>query len=492
MEESLENFVVLDHPYVSDVLEATLARLQVPVLLASADITLRDPSGLRLLDAAAFFAGVGDARRPRLYANSENPLATIRAGLEADAGRGSASSSARLARRIGLVKDKGAVREALASLYPGFWFRRASLAGLDAVGVAELRFPLVLKPAIGFFSVGVVAVRSEAEWPAAVADVRRQFDHWRGVYPRSVLDGDCMLMEELVEGEEYAVDVYWDGEGRPVIVNLMAHLFRDADDTTDRVYWTGAELVRAQTGPLSAVLSEIGQRLGLTDFPAHVELRAAPGGRPVPIEVNPLRFAGFGTTDLAWLAFGSDSHDAFLRECAPDWDRLLRGRQGKVYSLVLCDLPASMDRAADRRGAVGRAGVVVRRSARAASDRLPAVPAARVRVHRERGHGRAAQATRGRLHALRALGMSRAAGRQSALRPRVSAVRMRRSRGSGGSGVLGCAASSLSTLAKRALRRGSTVLARYADASSRSASSPVSEEFAVSSRTASVNARSSQ
>ena len=88
MGEPLENFVVLDHPYVSDVLEATLARLQVPVLLAAPDVTLRDPVALRLLDPAAFFASVGAARRPRLYANSENPLAIIRAGLEPAAGGG--------------------------------------------------------------------------------------------------------------------------------------------------------------------------------------------------------------------------------------------------------------------------------------------------------------------------------------------------------------------------------------------------------------------
>ena len=69
-----------------------------------------------------------------------------------------------------------------------------------------------------------------------------------------------------------------------------------------------------------------------------------PGGRAVPIEINPLRFAGFGTTDLAWFAFGSDSHDAFLREFVPDWDALLRGREDKVYSLVLCSIPASIDR----------------------------------------------------------------------------------------------------------------------------------------------------
>jgi ATP-grasp domain len=362
MEESSQNFVVLDHPYVSDVLEATLARLQVPVMLAAPDVAVREPGALRLLDREAFFAAVGAAARPRLYANSENPLAIIRNGLEMAArGGGQAgtagvrstgrpnssrleSPAARLARSLGVVKDKAAVREALRSLYPGLWFRRVRLDELDGLDVAGLRFPLVLKPAIGFFSVGVVAVRSAAEWPAAVAEVRRQFDQWRGVYPRSVLDDSFMLVEQFVEGVEYAVDVYWDGEGRPVIVNLMAHLFRDADDTIDRVYWTSAELLRAQHAPLTETLREIGERLALTDFPAHVELRAAPSGPAVPIEINPLRFAGFGATDLAWFAFGSDSHDAFLREFAPDWDTLLRGREDKVYCLVVCDIPATIDR----------------------------------------------------------------------------------------------------------------------------------------------------
>ena len=219
--------------------------------------------------------------------------------------------------------------------------RSDELAGLD---VASLRFPLVLKPAIGFFSVGVVTVPSATEWPAAIVEVRHQFDQWRDVYPRSVLDEGAMLLEEFVEGVEYAVDVYWDGAGRPVIVNLMTHLFRDAEDTTDRVYWTGAALLSAQVAPLADALAGIGRRLGLTDFPAHVELRAVPGGRAVPIEVNPLRFAGFGATDLAWFAFGSDPHEAFLRAEVPDWRTLLKGREGKVYSLVLCGIPASMDR----------------------------------------------------------------------------------------------------------------------------------------------------
>ena len=344
MKRSLENFVVLDHPYVSDVCEATLSRLETPVLLAAPDVPVRDASALRLLDREAFFAAVATAERPRLYANSENPLAIVRAGLEFARDDGGGDAAKRLARRIGLAKDKAAMREMLRPLYPGFWFRRVALRGLDDLDVGSLRFPLVLKPAVGFFSVGVATVPSAADWPAAVAAVRRQFDQWRGVYPRSVLDEGAMLLEQFVEGEEYAVDVYWDGAGRPVIVNLMAHLFRDAEDTTDRVYWTGAEVLRAKLAPLGHTLGEIGGQLGFSDFPAHVELRVVPGDRAVPIEINPLRFAGFGTTDLAWFAFGSNSHDAFLRESVPDWDALLRGREGRVYSLVLCSLPASIDR----------------------------------------------------------------------------------------------------------------------------------------------------
>jgi hypothetical protein len=103
-------------------------------------------------------------------------------------------------------------------------------------------------------------------------------------------------------------------------------------------------LLRSHMGPATEALTEIGSQLGLVDFPAHVELRIVSSGRPVLIEVNPLRFAGFGTTDLARFAFGSNPHDAFLSEHAPDWNVLLQGRERKVYSLVLCGIPASLDR----------------------------------------------------------------------------------------------------------------------------------------------------
>src|ERR1035437_7469608 len=98
MSRSLENFVILDHPYVSDVCEATLARLGVPVLLGSPDVALGDASALRLLGREDFFTAIGRAERPRLYANSEHPLAIIRAGLGPIGCEDRSEAAARLAR----------------------------------------------------------------------------------------------------------------------------------------------------------------------------------------------------------------------------------------------------------------------------------------------------------------------------------------------------------------------------------------------------------
>ena len=87
--------MVLDHPYVSEVLEATLARLQVPVLLATSDVVRARYGGVALLDREAFFTAVGASKRPRLYTNSEHPLAIIRAGLETTGDEGGGGDPAR-------------------------------------------------------------------------------------------------------------------------------------------------------------------------------------------------------------------------------------------------------------------------------------------------------------------------------------------------------------------------------------------------------------
>ena len=326
--------VILDRPYVSDLLEDTLARLQTPVLLNHPDLALRDPGALDLRDRESFFGELARSSHPRLYTNSEDTLGEVLAHL----------GDTPLGHQIRVAKDKALMRERLQPLYPDLFFARVTLDELASLQAAGLPFPLIIKPAVGFFSLAVVSVNGPEEWDAARARVLAELAAARGVFPESVLNTTEMLLEQRVEGREFAIDAYFGSDGAPVLLDVMEHIFRDADDTEDRVYLTSAALIREHGSQFATLLGEIGHRLGFMHLAAHVEFRVETSGRAVPIEINPLRLAGFCSTDLAWYAYGLNTHEAFLRGRAPDWDRLLAGRDA-VYSLIICRRPQGPDRA---------------------------------------------------------------------------------------------------------------------------------------------------
>jgi hypothetical protein len=326
--------VILDRPYVSALLEDALARLHIPVLLNRADLVLCRPGDLNLQVPEDFWARLSSAERPLLYTNSEDALGAVLAAL----------GSTSLGRQIRLAKDKALMRERLRPLFPDLFFTRVSIDDLAAMPAAGLLFPLIIKPAVGFFSLGVVSVRSAEEWDAACARLQAELEAARGLFPTSVLDPGQVLIEQRVEGREFAVDTYFDAGGAPVLLNVMEHIFRDTEDTDDRVYFTSAALIREHGARFLHTLASMARFLDFSNLAAHVELRVEASGRAVPIEINPLRLAGFCSTELAWHAYGLNTHEALLLQQKPDWERLLAGRDG-VYSLVLCKPPTGLDRA---------------------------------------------------------------------------------------------------------------------------------------------------
>ena len=76
--------------------------------------------------------------------------------------------------------------------------------------------------------------------------------------------------------------------------------------------------------------------LDLTVFPMHVEFRVE-DVCIIPIEVNPMRFAGLSCTDIAYYAYGINTVDYFLQQKTPDFKEILKEKEGKLYSLVVLD-----------------------------------------------------------------------------------------------------------------------------------------------------------
>ncbi|MDD4498444.1 MAG: ATP-grasp domain-containing protein [Methanosarcinaceae archaeon] len=319
--------IILDNPYVSDFLRDTAAGMQAPVLRNEMSSGLKPDKALNLLDEAEFIELAKEKGVCKLYTNSENSIDWISENL----------GFTGLPEKIELFKNKVRFRELLERIYPDFQYREVKFGELDKIRIEELKKPFIIKPAVGFFSFGVHKISENEEWARVLKIIKAEVEILKGIYPVQVLDVGRFLIEECIEGEEFAVDAYYNGKGKPVILNVLKHIFSSATDVSDRVYFTSKEVIETYRESIEDLLKEIGKLADLRDFPFHIELRIGMDRKIQPIELNPMRFAGWCTTDIAHFAYGINTYKYFLEGLEPDWNRLLEEKDGKNYCLIVLD-----------------------------------------------------------------------------------------------------------------------------------------------------------
>ena len=315
---------LLDRPYVSDFLVDTLKEYRFPVVSTKTARELVKEKSLEWISEEEAKKRLSEDPGQRIYSNSENALPWLNGtrGIQA------------LSNQLDLCKDKVRFRELAASFNPTFHFRTIGFDAIPELEFSDVGFPFVLKPAVGFFSLGVYIIRSETDLIQAKEELRPE--NLSSIFPREVLDTTRFIVEQYIEGEEYAIDCYFNDSGKVVILDILHHLFSSGVDTSDRVYTTSKQLVQELISPVSHFISDLGKRAGFRNFPAHIELRITPGGEIVPIEINPLRFGGFCTTaDLMGVALNYNVYAHYYRQQKPDWDKIFRGRDNKKYSIVI-------------------------------------------------------------------------------------------------------------------------------------------------------------
>ncbi|GAB7024579.1 ATP-grasp domain-containing protein [Salidesulfovibrio brasiliensis] len=323
--------IILDRPYVSKFLKCSASRQNLPVLDTAQARALAGDADLRFTPAASFFP---EAKSTRIYANSENSLELIMRELKGSP----------LASMIEICKDKLLFRETISDMYPEYGFAEVDAEDLDAFDPSVLPLPFIVKPARGFFSLGVHRVESDDDWPEISEAIRNETDRLNDQYPSEVVSAGTYIAEEAIGGREYAVDVYWDENGRPVVLNILHHPFGSEDDVSDRLYYTSDEVMRSMLKPVTEFAAELGKVCGFRDFPAHVEIRVLKSGRIIPIEANPLRFAGWCVADITRHAWGFDPYEYYFTNRQPDWNDLLEKRAGTTTAMTIGDIPADVDR----------------------------------------------------------------------------------------------------------------------------------------------------
>lgn len=325
--------IILDNPYVSPLLEDTVAKKSYPVLSNEMARSLSKFDMMNVLSDEAAVDLLKGEKNPQLYSNSENAINWISTHL----------NFSELPQKIELFKNKAEFRRLLKEIYPDFYFFESGFDSLSTLDTEKIRFPVVLKPCVGFLSMGVYIIRDAEEWSDVIKNLRDDIEKFRGQFPTEVVDASSFIVEELINGEEFAIDAYFDKDGKPVILNIFKHPFSDETDVSDRVYFTSGEIIKSNHDRFESLLSQIGSLAQLRNFPLHMEVRVD-GERVVPIEINPMRFAGWCVTDLAYFAYGIDVYEYYFEQKTPDWEKILKEKGSEFYYFTIAEVPVSVDK----------------------------------------------------------------------------------------------------------------------------------------------------
>lgn len=318
----------IDKPYVSDFFKKTVRDNNIPVVDTDAARQLGLYEGTTLISQEEAIETAKRNSNLRVYTTSENAIGWLAKHF----------SFSNLPQKIGLFKDKYKFRQMTRTLYPDFFFKGVQVEDLSTLDLSGIPFPFIIKPSIGFFSMGVYRVSKPEEWSHTVDSIQTEIAQIKNLYPEEVLDTSSFIIEQAITGEEYAIDAYYNASGEPVILSILRHTFSSDSDVSDRVYTTSKEIVESNLDEFTSFVEKIGTLAGVKSFPVHIELRRDKDGTLLPIEVNPMRFGGWcSTADMTFHAYGFNPYLLYYAHEKPDWNKALQDKDGKLFSMIVLD-----------------------------------------------------------------------------------------------------------------------------------------------------------
>ena len=196
--------IILDKPYVSDFLIETIKKNGFDVLDNEISRKYFDKSELTSSQDAIEKYKNGEL----FYTNSENSISWIDENLK----------GTQLSQYIEISKNKALFRQKISPLYPDYRFFEMDLEQLKSYKPEY--YPFILKPSVGFLSFGVYPIRNEKDWSEVVLKIDNDIQKLKDIFPNSVVDMTKFILEDMIEGREFALDAYYDENGEAVILNI--------------------------------------------------------------------------------------------------------------------------------------------------------------------------------------------------------------------------------------------------------------------------------
>lgn len=234
-------------------------------------------------------------------------------------------------------RDKYRFRESVAALCDSFHFQKLTLDEITHLRLQKGK-QYILKPVSGFMGGATCLVDSNTNLVDLKAQVAAALQRFRCVYP--TIFSENMLLETYIAGDkEYAVDMYYDATGHPVILNIYLHPPAHNKQYVQLLYCQSQHIYADNLREVTDFFTALNREKALKNLPIHAEFKRCPHThRLIPIECNPGRFGGMGLVDLSVYGFGISLIQAYFRNQAIDWEEL-----GEDKPQILCWMAAYND-----------------------------------------------------------------------------------------------------------------------------------------------------
>ncbi len=233
---------------------------------------------------------------------------------------------------INKLKNKYFCREVLRPIYPDFYFAKATLAEIPALDFGDKK--VVIKPLKGFFGTGVRMADKDTDLQKLAYEMNLEVEASGKFFPESILTRDEYIIEEYLNGDEYAVDMFFDEHGKPAIMNIYFHPEPEIADYFHLMYYTNKGIFDSYLDTFMSFFGKLNEIMNLKSFPIHAEFKLQEGVM-TPIELNPMRYGGFGLADLTYHSYDFQPITAFFDDQPADWHAIWESRQKLNYAWVL-------------------------------------------------------------------------------------------------------------------------------------------------------------
>ncbi|WP_242117785.1 ATP-grasp domain-containing protein [Aestuariivivens sediminicola] len=270
--------------------------------------TLPETEGLIRMSEGSFLEDYDNLTKPhKISTTSEATLESILKRITDEETR----------RAILSMKDKHLFRALLQEDYPSMAFTEVNFEDIRTLQISGKK---VLKPIKGCFGTAVKIIDEDSDLALVAEEMKSEIGVNSSVFSESVLSQSEFILEDFIEGEEYAVDMFYDSEGHPHIVNIYYHPLPKHTDYLHMIYYTNRRIFKMLYDDAIAFFTRLNNKLKVKNIALHSEFKY--DRNLVPIEINAMRFGGMGLGNMVYHSLKVNPYERFINEQSPNWNAI--------------------------------------------------------------------------------------------------------------------------------------------------------------------------